>query len=81
MTIKVRPDRNRWDHSDPDPVKITCSKCGSDDVRRDAWAEWDPEQQKWVLGEIFDEPYCTSCETNYRLVDTPLEAGTWEYAS
>lgn len=69
----ITGDRRRWDHSGQKPIKITCSTCGSDDVRRDAWAEWDIDLQKWVLGTVFDAGHCESCEGESRLVEEELE--------
>ena len=42
-------------------VFIVCRDCGSQDVRRDAWAEWDAERQQWFLGALFDQGYCEAC--------------------
>lgn len=43
-------------------VQMVCSHCGSDDVMRDAWAEWDVEKQDWVLSSVYDHTYCEGCE-------------------
>lgn len=45
---------------------IACETCGSTDVARDAWAEWDVEAQEWVLRTVFDMAFCHECdgETN-----------------
>jgi hypothetical protein len=42
-------------------IKIVCSHCGSDDVRRDAYAEWNVDAQTWELGTVFDQGYCEAC--------------------
>ena len=47
---------------DMSKVKIVCSECGSDDVRKDSWACWDIDEQKWVLHETYDYTYCEACE-------------------
>lgn len=43
-------------------LNMVCSVCGSKDVVRDAWAEWDFEAQEWVLQNVFDNAYCETCE-------------------
>lgn len=48
-------------------INIVCSECGSDDVRRDAWACWDVEAQEWTLGEVFDQGFCAACDGEARL--------------
>lgn len=44
---------------DAQPV---CRTCGSSNVMRDAWAEWNPENGEWELGQVFDDGYCAKCE-------------------
>lgn len=39
-----------------------CEKCGSRNIRKDAWAEWDDTAQCWVLDNAFDNCYCMECE-------------------
>ena len=46
----------------PRRIKMVCSKCGGDDVRRDAWAVWDTENQEWALGSVFDFGHCEPCD-------------------
>jgi len=41
-------------------VQMICEKCGSTQVLRDAWAEWDVESQEWVLQNVFDHAVCES---------------------
>ena len=43
-------------------VQMVCSYCGSSDVMRDAWAEWDVETQNWALRSVFDSAHCEVCE-------------------
>ncbi len=54
-------------------IKIVCGHCGSDDVRRDAWAEWDVRTQAWVLGTVFDAGHCEKCggEASLKEVELP----------
>ena len=57
-------------------IQIVCSTCGSANVRRDAWAEWQPETQEWVLGSVFDNGDCEVCEGESRLEEVAFE--DWE---
>ena len=42
-------------------TKPVCSHCGSDEVKCDAWAEWDDENQSFSLSQTFDEWICEPC--------------------
>ena len=43
-------------------VILKCCNCGSTRIRRDAWAEFDPDIDSWVLGGTFDEDvWCADC--------------------
>lgn len=53
-------------------IKIICSDCGSEDVRRDAFAEWDVETQKWTLGPVFDQGFCDNCGQEVILAEIPI---------
>lgn len=55
-------------------IRIVCGDCGSDDVRRDAFAEWDEDTQAWVLGQVFDEGFCARCDEARSLDE--VEIGT-----
>jgi hypothetical protein len=46
--------------SRPPPEKPTCSECGSDDVRADAFAAWNAESQCWEVASTHDKGGC--CE-------------------
>lgn len=54
-------------------ITIVCAECGSDDVRRDAWGEWDVENQCWELGTVFDQGYCESCGGEASLDEKELD--------
>lgn len=41
---------------------FVCETCGSTHVYRDAWAEWDPDKDEWVLAQSFDETFCVDCD-------------------
>lgn len=53
-------------------IVIVCSDCGSSDVRREAWAEWDVEDQEWVLGQVFDQGFCGACVGDASLQEIEL---------
>lgn len=40
-----------------------CIACGSENVLKDAYAEWDNEKQKWVLFHTYDDSYCQDCDS------------------
>ncbi len=43
-------------------IKFICNDCGSDDVYRDAWTEWNIENQEWELQSTYDQHHCNQCE-------------------
>lgn len=53
-------------------IAIICGTCGSDEVSRDAWANWDTRGQQWVLGAVFDYGHCHRCESESRLIEVEL---------
>jgi hypothetical protein len=53
-------------------IQIVCSHCGSNDVRRDAWASWNLEKQEWELGEVFDAGHCNVCDGEARLEEVEI---------
>lgn len=50
-----------------------CNKCGGSTVTRDAWAEWNVEEQEWQLGAAYDYAFCHDCQEETRLVEVELE--------
>lgn len=43
-------------------TKPVCAKCGSDDVRADAYAAWNMDSQEWELTATFDDgSVCEVC--------------------
>jgi hypothetical protein len=53
-------------------VRMVCSHCGSDDVRADAYAEWDVESQKWEIAQTFEKgAYCNECDGETRIEERP----------
>lgn len=55
------------------PIRIVCGTCGSDNVSRDAWANWDERTQQWVLGAVFDYGHCHLCDGESRLQELTLK--------
>ena len=55
-------------------VQILCGTCGSTDVSRDAWGDWDVAAQAWVLRTVFDYAHCHACDGETRLVAAELTA-------
>jgi hypothetical protein len=53
-------------------VTYLCERCGSDLVTLDAWAEWNVEQQEWVLGATYDHTFCHKCDGETHLVEVEL---------
>ncbi|MDX5370355.1 MAG: hypothetical protein LPL29_13365 [Alphaproteobacteria bacterium] len=54
----------------PPKKKYFCGTCGSEDVRKDAFAEWDFDKQEWVLHSFYDYAYCEDCEGETTLEET-----------
>lgn len=40
----------------------TCPQCGGTDVKVDAWATWDVEEQQWELHSTYENYFCEDCE-------------------
>lgn len=53
-------------------IAIVCGTCGSNDVSRDAWANWSVETQDWELGAVFDYGHCHKCSGETRLIEVEL---------
>ncbi len=53
-------------------ITFVCSTCGSDDVSRDAWADWSISEQNWVLRTAFDYAHCHRCERETHLIEVQL---------
>jgi hypothetical protein len=51
---------------------MVCSRCGSDDVSRDAWADWDIGTQQWVLRCAFDYAHCHQCDGETSITEVEL---------
>jgi hypothetical protein len=54
-------------------VKMVCAACGSDDVRRDAYAVWSVPNQAWELLTTFDNTDCEKCGGECSVTAEPVE--------
>ena len=50
-------------------VRMVCSRCASEQVTREAWAEWDAGAQDWRLGAVFDHAWCHRCQCDTRIAE------------
>lgn len=53
-------------------IKIVCSFCGGNNVKRDAWAAWNMEKQQWELCDVYDHGHCEDCEGESHLEDVEV---------
>jgi hypothetical protein len=51
---------------------MVCNRCGSDEVSRDAWADWDTKSQQWALGPVFDYAHCHKCGGETSFIEVEL---------
>ncbi len=64
------------------PIKFVCSHCGSADVRADAYAEWDPVIQDWLVSAIMDRgSVCEKCGDEASLDEVELTGDEYEAAT
>ena len=54
-------------------INMVCKTCSSDDVYRDAWANWDYSLQQWMLSQAFDNAWCEKCEDETNLIEVENE--------
>ena len=47
----------------------SCPYCESDQVLKDAHAQWDYTNQEWTLYEAYDNGYCQECESDISAVE------------
>jgi len=57
---------------DNQPQRMVCEACGSEQITRFAWAEWDLEAQEWQIGAIFEFAFCHNCRGSARVEAQPL---------
>jgi hypothetical protein len=69
----------RMDDGKPDkPVQMVWKYCGSPNVRRDAWANWDVTTQDWVLEDVLDDGYRGECDGETTIAEQPIDAAEEE---
>lgn len=56
-------------------IHMICGKCGSDNVRADAYAAWDSEEGDWVLHSVYDARHCENCEGPASLIEVDEAEG------
>ncbi len=56
-------------------ITIHCETCGSEDVRRDASVEWNPELQTWEVVVVYDAADCEDCGGETNLIEKQIEGG------
>ena len=45
-----------------DVWKVVCSECGSENVLKDAYVEWNMAAQEWKIQQVFDKAaICGDC--------------------
>jgi len=64
MTMSARASK-------PRRYIVICGTCGSEEVRVDAWAEWDPETQRWEVAQTFDAAFCDRCQGECSVCNKP----------
>ena len=65
-------NRGELDRAKAADVQVCCKTCGGQNVKRDAWASWDPDTQEWVLEQVFDAGHCDDCDGETSLTEEPL---------
>ena len=71
--IGLRSDAPNMEEEGMEKVKMVCAHFGSDDVRADAYAEWNVEAQKWELTQTFEKgAYCSKCDRETRIEERPV---------
>lgn len=52
-------------------ITMVCENCGSENVKADAYAEWDRDNQMWTLsGDPFDKgSYCEDCDGECSIIE------------
>ena len=58
------------------PVSVHCATCNSENVKRDAHAEWNPELQIWELSNTYDDFFCDDCGHDVSTYERAIEAET-----
>lgn len=45
-----------------DHIKIICAVCRGENVKKDAWVEWNSDAGRWEVACVFDHAFCDDCE-------------------
>jgi hypothetical protein len=53
-------------------IVMVCGTCGTQNVLVDAWAEWNPKEQKWELAEVCQTVYCQECDGESSISELPF---------
>jgi len=53
---------------------MVCKQCGSDEVSREARADWNAKKQEWMVGAVFDYAHCHKCDCETSLIEFELAA-------
>lgn len=53
-------------------ITMKCKTCDSENVLKDAYAEWDVMLQEWVIQNVFDDSYCETCEGECKIKEVEL---------
>ena len=54
-------------------VEKVCKSCGSENVKKDAWASWNTETQRYELDEFFDEnDFCVDCDSSTTIIEKEI---------
>jgi hypothetical protein len=46
-----------------------CSYCGSEDVKVDAFASWNKDENKWELESVYEKGICDDCDGEATIID------------
>jgi hypothetical protein len=66
---------SEWNWEIPN-IDIVCARCGSRDVKRDAWVGWNTAAQAWELLGVLDEACCEECGDWVSLDEVPYHEGS-----
>jgi len=53
-------------------IQVLCKHCGSTNISRDAWSNWNVDGQQWELRTVFDHAHCHECDGETTLVECEL---------
>ena len=54
-------------------ITVRCGTCDGENVRRDAYAEWNVELQQWELATVFDQAVCEACGCECSLIEKEIK--------